>query len=41
MTIIEVRTMEVVCSNLPKIAAELKRIADALEGKKEPNEASV
>ena len=35
MPIIVVRALEVVCHNLPKIAAELKRIADALEAKKE------
>lgn len=34
MSVIEVRTLEIVCSNLPKIATELKRIADALETKK-------
>ena len=31
MPIIVIRTLEIVCSNLPKIATELKRIADALE----------
>lgn len=31
MTIIEVHTMEIIKSNLPKIANELKRIADSLE----------
>lgn len=33
MTIIEVHTMEIIKSNLPKIANELKRIADSLEVK--------
>lgn len=34
MPIIIMRTLEIVCSNLPKIATELKRIADALENQK-------
>ncbi len=33
MTIIEVRTMEIICHNLPEIAKQLKRIADELETK--------
>ena len=33
MTVIEVHTMEIIKSNLPKIANELKRIADSLETK--------
>ena len=33
MTVIEVRTMEIIFSNLPKIAKELQRVADALETK--------
>ena len=37
MTIIEQRTMETICRNLPKIADELKRIADALERKENNN----
>ena len=35
MTIIEVRTMEIICHNLPEIAKQLKRIADSIETKKE------
>lgn len=31
MTTIELQTMEIIKRNLPKIANELKRIADALE----------
>ena len=31
MTNIEVRTMEIICHNLPQIAKALGRIADALE----------
>lgn len=31
MTVIEVRTMEIICHNLPEIAKQLKRIADSLE----------
>ena len=38
MTIIEVHTMEIIKSNLPKIANELKRIADALERKENDND---
>ena len=30
MTVIEVRTMEIICHNLPEIAKQLKRIADEL-----------
>lgn len=33
MTIIEVRTMEIICHNLPEIGKQLKRIADELETK--------
>lgn len=33
MTVIEVRTMEIICHNLPEIAKQLKRIADGLETK--------
>lgn len=33
MTIIENRTMEIICHNLPEIAKQLKRIADGLETK--------
>jgi len=33
MTIIENRTMEIICHNLPEIAKQLKRIADELETK--------
>ena len=33
MTVIEVRTMEIICHNLPEIAKQLKRIADELETK--------
>lgn len=33
MTVIEVHTMEIIKSSLPKIANELKRIADSLESK--------
>lgn len=33
MTVIEVRTMEIICHNLPEIAKQLKRIADSLERK--------
>ena len=28
MTIIEMRTMQIICSSLPEIAKQLKRIAD-------------
>ena len=42
MTVIEMRTMEIICSNLPRISSilgrianELKRIADSHETKKE------
>ena len=31
MTVIEMRTMETICHNLPEIAKQLKRIADSLE----------
>jgi len=34
MTIIENRTMEIICRNLPEIAKQLKRIADMHEAKK-------
>ena len=37
MSVIEIRTMEIICANLPKIASELKRIADALERKENGN----
>lgn len=30
MTVIEMRTMETICHNLPEIAKQLKRIADEL-----------
>lgn len=33
MPVIEVRALEIIISNLPKIATELKRIGDILEGK--------
>lgn len=33
MTVIEVRMMEIICHNLPDIAKQLKRIADAVETK--------
>ena len=33
MTVIEVRTMEIICHNLPEIAKQMKRIADELETK--------
>ena len=33
MTVIEMRTMETICRNLPEIAKQLKRIADLLERK--------
>ena len=36
MPIIQVRALEVIVNYIPKIATELKRIADALEGKEEP-----
>ena len=35
MPIIVVRALEIVVSYLPRISADLKRIADALEGNKE------
>ena len=35
MTVIEVRALETIVRGIPKIANELKRIADALEAKKE------
>lgn len=35
MTVIEMQTMVVIKTSLPKIVEELKRIADALEAKKE------
>jgi hypothetical protein len=35
MTVIELQTMETIKNSLPKIVNELKRIADALEAKKE------
>jgi len=38
MTVIEVRTMEIICRNLPEIAEQLKRIADALERKENDND---
>ena len=34
MPVIEVRALEIIISNLPRIASELKRIGDILEGKK-------
>lgn len=34
MTVIEMRTMETICRNLPEIANQLKRIADMHEAKK-------
>lgn len=34
MSVIEVRTMEIICHNLPEIAKQLKRIADMHEAKK-------
>ena len=40
MTVIEQRTMEIICSNLPQIAKQLKRIADTLEVKKENYDAN-
>lgn len=47
MTIIENRTMNIICSNLPRIssvlghiASELKRIADVLEQKEKDNDNS-
>lgn len=33
MTVIEMRTMEIISRNLPEIAKQLKRIADELETK--------
>ena len=39
MTVIEMHTMEIIKSYLPKIANELKRIADALERKENDNDA--
>ena len=33
MPVIEVRALEIIISNLPQIAKELKRIGDLLEGK--------
>lgn len=38
MTIIEQRTMEIICHILPEIAKQLKRIADALERKENEND---
>lgn len=38
MTVIEMRTMETICHNLPEIAKQLKRIADALERKENGND---
>ena len=35
MTVIELQMMETIKNSLPKIVNELKRIADALEAKKE------
>lgn len=35
MTVIELQMMETIKTSLPKIVEELKRIADALEAKKE------
>lgn len=36
MTVIEMRTMNILCSNLPRIATALERIANALDHSKEP-----
>lgn len=41
MTVIEMRTMETICRNLPEIAKQLKRIADALERKENDNARSL
>ena len=38
MPVIEVRALEIIISNLPQIAKELKRIGDILEGKKKDGE---
>ena len=33
MPVIEVKALEIIISNIPRIAAELRRIGDLLEGK--------
>ena len=38
MPIIVIRALEIVCSNLPKIANELERIANELENKEKTND---
>ena len=38
MPVIEVRALEIIISNLPQIAKEIKRIGDILEGKKKDGE---
>ena len=36
MTVIEIRTLEIISRKLPEITRELKRIADILESNKQP-----
>lgn len=38
MPVIDVRALEIIISNLPQIAKELKRIGDILEGEKKDGE---
>lgn len=38
MPVIEIRALEIIISNLPRIASELKRIGDILEGKETDGE---
>ena len=38
MPVIDVRALEIIISNLPQIAKELKRIGDILEGEKKYGE---
>ena len=38
MPVIDVRALEIIISNLPRIASELKRIGDILEGEKKDGE---
>jgi len=38
MTVIEVRALEIICHNLPEIAKQLERIANAIENNNEKKE---
>lgn len=38
MPVIEIRALEIIISNLPRIASELKRIGDILEGNQRDGE---